>query len=140
LCGAPANVFTVASSSEFVIGGWLPSPGPNRQTAGALLLEAHCRNGLLQFCGVVGTGFTARHRRKAISASDCRFSIAPGDAGRSIQALVDPLADARAARRNRLRDSCYRSRSTLDEGACEYSYRVVAGEGDVDEVAVKADR
>jgi bifunctional non-homologous end joining protein LigD len=49
--------------SEFVIGGWLPGVGPNRHTVGGLLLGAHCPDGLLQFCGLVGTGFTARHRR-----------------------------------------------------------------------------
>jgi bifunctional non-homologous end joining protein LigD len=49
--------------SEFVIGGWLPGLGPNRHTIGGLLVGAHCRDGLLHFCGVVGTGFSARHRR-----------------------------------------------------------------------------
>lgn len=48
--------------SEFVIGGWLPGVGPNHQTVGGLLLGAHCPEGLLRFCGVVGTGLTARHR------------------------------------------------------------------------------
>jgi bifunctional non-homologous end joining protein LigD len=49
--------------SEFVIGGWLPGLGPNRHTVGGLLVGAHCADGHLQFCGVVGTGFAAWHRR-----------------------------------------------------------------------------
>lgn len=49
--------------SEFVIGGWLPGEGVNRHTVGALLLGAHCPDGLLRFCGTVGSGVTAAQRR-----------------------------------------------------------------------------
>jgi bifunctional non-homologous end joining protein LigD len=49
--------------SEFVIGGWLPGIGTNRHTIGAFLLGVYSGNGGLQFCGVVGTGFTTNHRR-----------------------------------------------------------------------------
>jgi bifunctional non-homologous end joining protein LigD len=42
--------------SEFIIGGWLPGMSVNRHTVGALLLGAHCPDGQLQFCGLVGAG------------------------------------------------------------------------------------
>jgi bifunctional non-homologous end joining protein LigD len=49
--------------SEFVIGGWLPGVGANRQTVGALLLGAYSADGRFRFCGTVGTGMTSRHRQ-----------------------------------------------------------------------------
>ncbi|MGH3645151.1 MAG: non-homologous end-joining DNA ligase [Mycobacterium sp.] len=49
--------------SEFVIGGWLPGEGPNHRTIGALLVGAHDDQGRLRFCGPVGAGISAAHRR-----------------------------------------------------------------------------
>ncbi|KUI16942.1 hypothetical protein AU193_22435 [Mycobacterium sp. GA-1285] len=49
--------------SEFVIGGWLPGERINRHTIGALLVGAHDNEGRLIFCGAVGTGLSAAHRR-----------------------------------------------------------------------------
>jgi bifunctional non-homologous end joining protein LigD len=78
--------------SEFVIGGWLPGFGPNRHTIGGLLLGAHCPDGLLQFCGVVGTGFTVGHRRNLtehlhlLSCNASPFATAvPDDVARHVR-------------------------------------------------------
>lgn len=49
--------------SEFVIGGWLPGEGINRNTVGALLVGAHDDEDRLIFCGAVGSGLSAAHRR-----------------------------------------------------------------------------
>ena len=69
--------------SEFVIGRVrFPGLGPNRHTVEQLLLlGAHCPDGLLQFCGVVGTGLSARHRRmldQQLCLLSCKTSPFPG--------------------------------------------------------------
>uniref|UniRef100_UPI0032B12F58 ATP-dependent DNA ligase n=1 Tax=uncultured Mycolicibacterium sp. TaxID=2320817 RepID=UPI0032B12F58 len=51
---------------EFIIGGWLPGAGVNRNTVGALLVGAHDECGRLVFCGSVGAGLSAAHRRMLI--------------------------------------------------------------------------
>ena len=43
---------------EFVVGGWLPGEGRRDGGIGSLLLGLPAGDGLLSFCGAVGTGFT----------------------------------------------------------------------------------
>lgn len=49
--------------SEFLIGGWLPGQGANREAISALLVGAHDSQGRLRFCGAVGSGLSTAHRR-----------------------------------------------------------------------------
>lgn len=49
--------------SEFVIGGWLAGGGANRKQIGALLVGAYDDLGRLAYCGTVGAGLSAAHRR-----------------------------------------------------------------------------
>lgn len=71
--------------SEFIIGGWLPGMSVNRHTVGGLLVGAHCPDGLLQFCGVVGAGLSTRERRrltealKPLQCSASPFRSVPSD-------------------------------------------------------------
>ncbi|WP_082658384.1 RNA ligase family protein [Mycobacterium gordonae] len=48
--------------SEFLIGGWLPG-GANRKEIGALIVGAYDDFGRLAYCGTVGAGLSAAHRR-----------------------------------------------------------------------------
>jgi bifunctional non-homologous end joining protein LigD len=61
--------------SEFLIGGWLPGQGANRDAISALLVGAHDSQGRLRFCGAVGSGLSAAHRR-------------------TLRRILDPLARA----------------------------------------------
>ncbi|MFI5510916.1 hypothetical protein ACIA48_25920 [Mycobacterium sp. NPDC051804] len=54
--------------ASFVIGGWLPGMGVNRNTVGALLVGAFTPAGQLKFCGVVGAGLSALARLRLIAA------------------------------------------------------------------------
>lgn len=52
----------VANSQSFVIGGWIPQPGADRQV-GALLIGVYDERKRLQYAGRVEAGFTERDRR-----------------------------------------------------------------------------
>lgn len=63
--------------ASFVIGGWLPGMGVNRNTVGAVLVGAYTTAGDLSFCGVVGAGITAAARRRlteALKPLQCKAS------------------------------------------------------------------
>ncbi|MCV7240574.1 non-homologous end-joining DNA ligase [Mycolicibacterium celeriflavum] len=71
--------------SSFVIGGWLPGTGVNRNTLGAVLVGAYTPAGQLRFCGVVSAGLTEAARRrlteavKPLQRSACPFRDVPAD-------------------------------------------------------------
>jgi bifunctional non-homologous end joining protein LigD len=54
--------------SSFVIGGWLPGMGVNRNTVGAVIVGEHTEGGQLRFCGVVGAGLGTVERQRLIRA------------------------------------------------------------------------
>lgn len=60
----------VVMGQEFVIGGWVPEGGTNRNRIGSLLLgyyDGTGRNKVLRYAGGVGTGFDAEWHRKLVS-------------------------------------------------------------------------
>lgn len=71
--------------TSFVIGGWLPGMGVNRNTVGALLVGAYAPAGNLQFAGAVGAGLTAAAQRqlttalKGLQCNTSPFSHVPED-------------------------------------------------------------
>ena len=67
--------------SEFIIGGWLPGAGVNRNTVGALLVGAHNADGELQFCGLVGAGLSSLNVGTSAAPSNrcaARRRLSPG--------------------------------------------------------------
>ncbi|WP_293003314.1 hypothetical protein [Mycobacterium sp.] len=96
--------------ANFVIGGWVPGSGVNRNTIGALLVGAYDSRGAFQFCGQVHAGLSARHRRYLMSELGSRASATSPFAGSG----ADVAADAHWVRPELIADIEYRElRKTL---------------------------
>jgi bifunctional non-homologous end joining protein LigD len=94
--------------SEFIIGGWLPGAGVNRNTVGALLVGAHNADGELQFCGLVGAGLSSSQRRHLSGALEPLRSVTTPFTG----LVADAAAHARWVRPELVGDVEYREFGT----------------------------
>ena len=80
---------------EFVVGGFT-EPGRARIGFGALLLGYFDPNGLLRYCGKVGTGFDSaqlaelRKRLERLVTAQCPYTAPPKEAFRDVPTWVEP--------------------------------------------------